>query len=55
MLGYDFRHLMKFCQKQDLIGGQSYVAQYVSLSLLTVGPIRLWNGLFLGWVFQQAK
>jgi NhaP-type Na+/H+ or K+/H+ antiporter len=28
---------MKFCERKDLIDRQSYVAQYVSLALLTVG------------------
>jgi NhaP-type Na+/H+ or K+/H+ antiporter len=41
MLGYGFRHLMKFCEKKDLIDRQSYVAQYVSLALLTVGTTSL--------------
>lgn len=41
MLGYGFRHLMKFCEKKDLIDRQSYVAQYVSLALLTVGTTTL--------------
>jgi len=37
MLGYGFRHLMKFCQRHDLIDRHSYVAQYVSLAILTIG------------------
>ncbi|THH09753.1 hypothetical protein EW146_g8593 [Bondarzewia mesenterica] len=37
MLGFGFRHLMKFCERNDLIDRQSYVAQYVSLALLTIG------------------
>lgn len=37
MLGYGFRHLMKFCQRRDLIDRQSYVAQYISLAILAVG------------------
>ncbi|KAF9519623.1 hypothetical protein BS47DRAFT_1288191 [Hydnum rufescens UP504] len=37
LLGYGFRHLMKFCERQDLIDRQSYVAQYVSLALLSNG------------------
>ncbi|KAF8267323.1 Sodium/hydrogen exchanger family-domain-containing protein [Lactarius quietus] len=41
ILGYSFRHLMKFCEKKDLIDRQSYVAQYVSLALLTVGTTTL--------------
>ncbi|KIK92425.1 hypothetical protein PAXRUDRAFT_829968 [Paxillus rubicundulus Ve08.2h10] len=36
-LGFAFRHLMKFCQRNDLIDRQSYVAQYVSLAFLTIG------------------
>jgi len=28
---------MKFCQRNDFIDRQSYVAQYISLALLTVG------------------
>ncbi|KAI0263911.1 Sodium/hydrogen exchanger family-domain-containing protein [Gloeopeniophorella convolvens] len=41
MLGYGFRHLMKFCERKDLIDRQSYVAQYVSLALLTIGTTTL--------------
>ncbi|KAF9564192.1 Sodium/hydrogen exchanger, partial [Agrocybe pediades] len=37
MLGFAFRHLMKFCQRHDLIDRHSYVAQYVSLAILTIG------------------
>ncbi|KAG8756438.1 hypothetical protein FRC11_005309, partial [Ceratobasidium sp. 423] len=37
VLGYGFRHLMRFCERRDLIDRQSYVAQYVSLALLTIG------------------
>ena len=37
LLGYSFRHLMKFCQRHDLIDRQSYVAQYLSLAMLTIG------------------
>ncbi|KAI9568563.1 Sodium/hydrogen exchanger family-domain-containing protein [Boletus coccyginus] len=36
-LGFAFRHLMKFCERNDLIDRQSYVAQYVSLAFLTIG------------------
>ncbi|KAH0831869.1 Sodium/hydrogen exchanger family-domain-containing protein [Lanmaoa asiatica] len=36
-LGFAFRHLMKFCQRNDLIDRQSYVAQYVSLAFLSIG------------------
>lgn len=37
LLGYGFRHLMKYCERNDLIDRQSYVAQYVSLAFLTIG------------------
>ncbi|KIY51515.1 hypothetical protein FISHEDRAFT_70739 [Fistulina hepatica ATCC 64428] len=37
VLGFSFRYLMKFCEKHDLIDRHSYVAQYVSLALLTIG------------------
>jgi NhaP-type Na+/H+ or K+/H+ antiporter len=35
-IGWGFRHLMKFCQRNDFIDWQSYVAQYISLALLTI-------------------
>ena len=37
LLGFSFRHLMKFCQRRDLIDRQSYVAQYLSLAFLIIG------------------
>lgn len=37
LLGLGFRYLMKFCQRHDLIDRNSYVAQYVSLAMLTIG------------------
>lgn len=37
LFGYGFRHLMKFCERKDLIDRQSYVAQYVSLAFLIIG------------------
>jgi len=37
LLGFGFRHLMKFCQRRDLIDRQSYVAQYISLAFLAIG------------------
>ncbi|KAF5318279.1 hypothetical protein D9758_018587, partial [Tetrapyrgos nigripes] len=37
LLGIAFRYLMKFCQRYDLIDRHSYVAQYVSLAILTIG------------------
>ena len=36
-MGFAFRHLVKFCERNDLIDRQSYVAQYVSLAFLTIG------------------
>ncbi|KAI0372268.1 hypothetical protein BV20DRAFT_964406 [Pilatotrama ljubarskyi] len=41
LLGFAFRHLMKFCERKDLIDRQSYVAQYVSLAMLTIGATTL--------------
>ncbi|OSC97225.1 hypothetical protein PYCCODRAFT_1428628 [Trametes coccinea BRFM310] len=41
LLGFGFRHLMKFCEHHDLIDRQSYVAQYVSLAMLTIGACTL--------------
>ena len=37
IIGFGFRHLMKFCQRNNLIDRQSYVAQYISLAILTIG------------------
>ncbi|KIL58717.1 hypothetical protein M378DRAFT_188171 [Amanita muscaria Koide BX008] len=37
ILGYVFRHLMISCQCHDLIDRHPYVAQYVSLAMLTIG------------------
>ncbi|KAG8816140.1 hypothetical protein FRC17_000418 [Serendipita sp. 399] len=37
LIGYAFRHLMKFCESRDLIDRHSYVAQYISLALLSNG------------------
>ncbi|KAH7915477.1 Sodium/hydrogen exchanger family-domain-containing protein [Hygrophoropsis aurantiaca] len=37
VMGFSFRHLMKFCERKDLIDRQSYVAQYLSLAFLTIG------------------
>lgn len=36
-IGFGFRHLMKFCERNNLIDRQSYVAQYISLAILTIG------------------
>ncbi|PFH48596.1 hypothetical protein AMATHDRAFT_5627 [Amanita thiersii Skay4041] len=41
LLGFGFRYLMKFCQRHDLIDRHSYVAQYVSLAMLTIGVCTL--------------
>ncbi|KAI0032795.1 Sodium/hydrogen exchanger family-domain-containing protein, partial [Vararia minispora EC-137] len=41
LIGLGFRYLMKFCEHKDLIDRQSYVAQYVSLALLTIGVTTL--------------
>lgn len=41
LLGFGFRHLMKSCQRHDLIDRHSYVAQYVSLAVLTIGVCTL--------------
>lgn len=40
-LGIGFRYLMRFCERKDLIDRQSYVAQYVSLAMLTIGSCTL--------------
>jgi NhaP-type Na+/H+ or K+/H+ antiporter len=37
VLGFCFRHLMRFCERKNLIDRQSYVAQYISLAILTIG------------------
>ncbi|KAJ7078010.1 Sodium/hydrogen exchanger family-domain-containing protein [Mycena belliarum] len=36
-IGFAFRHMMKFSERRSLIDRHSYVAQYVSLALLTIG------------------
>lgn len=41
VIGLGFRHLMKFCERKDLIDRQSYVAQYVSLAMFTTGSVVL--------------
>ncbi|KAF4577281.1 Na(+)/H(+) exchanger family protein [Pleurotus pulmonarius] len=41
LLGFAFRHLMKFCERRNLIDRHSYVAQYISLALLTIGVCTL--------------
>jgi NhaP-type Na+/H+ or K+/H+ antiporter len=41
LIGFGFRYLMKFCERKELIDRQSYVAQYVSLALLTIGVCTL--------------
>ncbi|TIB76393.1 hypothetical protein E3Q22_03557 [Wallemia mellicola] len=37
LIGYGARKLMKFCESRNLIDRQSFVAQYVSLTLLCIG------------------
>ncbi|KAF7319863.1 Na+ H+ exchanger 1 [Mycena kentingensis (nom. inval.)] len=37
LIGWSFRHLMKFSERHSLIDRHSYVAQYISLALLTIG------------------
>ncbi|KAJ7133332.1 Sodium/hydrogen exchanger family-domain-containing protein [Mycena epipterygia] len=37
LIGFSFRHMMKFSERRSLIDRHSYVAQYVSLALLTIG------------------
>lgn len=41
LIGFGFRYIMKYCERNDLIDRQSYVAQYVSLALLTIGVCTL--------------
>lgn len=41
VLGFGFRYLMKFCERKDLIDRHSYVAQYVSLAMFTIGVTTL--------------
>lgn len=37
LLGWAARHVMKFAEKKKYIDRQSFVAQYVSLALLSMG------------------
>jgi NhaP-type Na+/H+ or K+/H+ antiporter len=37
LLGYSARKIMKFAERKKLIDRQSYVAQYVSLAILSIG------------------
>lgn len=41
MIGWGFRHLLKFCEDRDLIDRKSYVALYISLALLSNGVTAL--------------
>lgn len=41
LVGFGFRHLMRFCERKDLIDRKSYVAQYVALALFSVGSTTL--------------
>ena len=36
-MGYTFSHLMKLTHRKGLIDRESYVAQYIALTLFTVG------------------
>jgi NhaP-type Na+/H+ or K+/H+ antiporter len=36
-LGFSVRKVMKFCERKNLIDRQSFVAQYVSMAVLTIG------------------
>lgn len=36
-LGLCFSHLMKFAKRRGFIDRESYIAQYIALSLLTIG------------------
>ncbi|KAE9406976.1 hypothetical protein BT96DRAFT_1014388 [Gymnopus androsaceus JB14] len=40
-LGFGFRHLMKYCERHNLIDRHSYIAQYISLALGTIGVTTL--------------
>jgi NhaP-type Na+/H+ or K+/H+ antiporter len=37
LLGYSARKVMKFAERKSYIDRQSYVAQYVSLAVLSIG------------------
>jgi hypothetical protein len=37
LLGFSARKTMRFCERKNLIDRQSYVAQYVSLAVLSIG------------------
>ncbi|KAK7044881.1 Na-H-exchanger domain-containing protein [Favolaschia claudopus] len=37
LIGFSFRYMMKFSERHSLIDRHSYVAQYVSLALLSIG------------------
>jgi NhaP-type Na+/H+ or K+/H+ antiporter len=37
IIGYSVRKIMKFSERKGLIDRQSFVAQYVSLSILVIG------------------
>jgi hypothetical protein len=43
LLGYSARKVMKFAERKKLIDRQSYVAQYVSLAVLSIGKYREGN------------
>ena len=37
LIGFGFRKAMKYAERKRLIDRQSYVAQYVSLAIFTIG------------------
>ncbi len=39
ILGFSVRKVMKFCERKNLIDRQSFVAQYVSLAVLSIGEL----------------
>ena len=41
LLGYVARRTMKFCERKGLIDRQSFVAQYISLAVLSIGAYKL--------------
>jgi NhaP-type Na+/H+ or K+/H+ antiporter len=44
LLGYTARKVMKFSERRKLIDRQSFVAQYVSLAVLSIGELLLKEG-----------
>lgn len=50
LIGFAFRYLMKFCERNNLIDRQSYVAQYISLAVLTIGVTTLIGPFISSWL-----